>query len=96
MAKKDYFPKVEGDMIIWLTNYKTNLTAHKTALGLTDWIAKTRDEYAEIAVAKAGQYTELKALRNTLRERFVSSPVVKDYARAVESAYADMWAKWIA
>lgn len=48
MAKKSYVPGKNGDLLLWLNNYKAKLTEHKGALGITD------DEYnAEIAFCNA-------------------------------------------
>src|SRR5687768_800988 len=35
MAKKDYLPRPEGELSIWLGNYKTEVTAVGATLGLT-------------------------------------------------------------
>jgi len=35
MAKKDYIPGREGDLVLWLTNYKNKLPDHKATLGLS-------------------------------------------------------------
>ena len=66
-----------------------------TAMGRNDWIAKSRDEYVEIAVAMAGDIPMLTKVRKTLRQELLDSPVVKDYPAAVEKAYREMWLKWV-
>lgn len=66
-----------------------------TAMGRADWIAKTREEYIEKAVAMAGDIPMLTKARKTLRDELLASPVVKDYACAVEAAYKEMWRAWI-
>jgi len=65
-----------------------------TAMGRTDWIAKTPAEYVERAVALAGDISTLTKVRKTLRQELLDSPVVKDYVGAVEKAYRNMWLKW--
>ncbi|HKZ01164.1 MAG TPA: tetratricopeptide repeat protein [Pyrinomonadaceae bacterium] len=67
-----------------------------TAIGRTDWIARTHAEYVERAVALAGDIPTLTKVRKTLRQELLDSPVVKDYVVAVEKAYRDMWLKWCA
>lgn len=65
-----------------------------TAIGRADWVARTRAEYVEKAVAMAGDLAGLAAPRKTLRRELVESPVVKGYAGAVESAYRRLWRRW--
>lgn len=67
-----------------------------TAIAHADWIAKTREEYVEKAVAMAADIPMLTKIRKTLRDEFLASPVVKDYVCAVERAYKEMWRVWIA
>jgi predicted O-linked N-acetylglucosamine transferase (SPINDLY family) len=67
-----------------------------TTLGLTDWIAETRDEYVKLAIQKASDVQSLASLRDLLRKIFTSS-VVGDpvaYARAVEQEYRELWREW--
>jgi predicted O-linked N-acetylglucosamine transferase (SPINDLY family) len=69
-----------------------------TALGLTDWIAETKEQYVELAVQKASNLQSLSALRRQLRGIFTSS-VMGDplaYARAVEQEYRNLWREWCA
>lgn len=67
-----------------------------TAMGRSEWIARSKEEYIEKAVALAADIPTLTKVRKTLRDELLNSPVVKDYAKAVEAAYRDMWLKWIA
>ncbi|MFO1360875.1 MAG: tetratricopeptide repeat protein [Burkholderiales bacterium] len=67
-------------------------------LGLEDLIAADEAAYVAAAVALARDLDRLAALRAGLRERFRASPLA-DYARfarALETAYAAMWARWVA
>jgi predicted O-linked N-acetylglucosamine transferase (SPINDLY family) len=70
--------------------------ASLSALGLSDCIARDRPSYVDLAVAKAADLPALAGLRATLRERLSSSVVgsPRRYARAVESAYREMWRRW--
>ena len=61
-----------------------------TAMGKTDWIAKTHAEYVEKAVAMANDVPMLSKARRTLRQEFLDSPVCKGYREAVERAYEAM------
>jgi protein O-GlcNAc transferase len=63
-----------------------------TAVGLTDWIAATREDYAPLAVQKAGNVGELVRLRRELRNRMRQSPLGNpaEYTAALESAYEEM------
>jgi predicted O-linked N-acetylglucosamine transferase (SPINDLY family) len=67
-----------------------------TTLGLTDWIAETREQYIALAIQKAIDLQLLDALRQKLRGIFTSS-VIGDqaaYARAVEQEYRQLWQEW--
>ena len=67
-----------------------------TALGLTDLVAKSTDEYVEIARQLAGRPDWLADQRTTLRGRLLASPAgdTRAYTRAVEAAYRDLWRNW--
>ena len=67
-----------------------------TTLGLTDWIAKSSEQYVEIALKKASDLRALSELRQRLRSIFTSS-VIGDqaaYVRAVEREYRTLWREW--
>lgn len=68
-----------------------------TALGRSEWIAETKEEYIEKAVTLATdeeQRRNLASARKTLRGEFMLSPVVMNYAQAVEAKYREVWRKW--
>ena len=67
-----------------------------TAMGNTELIAKTADEYIKIAVDLAADPLRMVRYRKTLRNRLLESPAVKDYTRNVEAAYTQMFEKLIA
>ena len=61
--------------------------------GFPEWVASSRDEYVSIAVRAASDVPGLQALRESVREQLVRSPLF-DYAgvtRELEEAYAAMW-----
>jgi predicted O-linked N-acetylglucosamine transferase (SPINDLY family) len=69
-----------------------------TTLGLTGWIAETREQYVALAIQKAGGLRSLAELRRRLRGIFNAS-VIGDqaaYARAVEQEYRQLWQEWCA
>jgi protein O-GlcNAc transferase len=68
-----------------------NTSSVLTAMGRGEWIAKSKEEYIEKAVALANDFKTLREARKTLRNELMDSPVVKDYAGAVEAAYQDIW-----
>jgi predicted O-linked N-acetylglucosamine transferase (SPINDLY family) len=68
-----------------------NTSSVLTAMGRTDWIAKTPEEYVEKAVALANDLKTLREARKTLRQEFLDSPVVKGYSEKVEAAYQEIW-----
>lgn len=65
-----------------------------TAIGRTDWIAKTEADYVKLAIEWANRPHDLAVSRKTLRQELLDSPVVKGYVQAVESAYRDIWKSW--
>jgi protein O-GlcNAc transferase len=65
-----------------------------TAMGRTDWIAKTPAEYVEKVVEWSERTKELAQARKTLRNELLESPVVKGYVEAVEKAYRQCWQEW--
>ena len=65
-----------------------------TAIGRKDWIAKSEEQYIDIAANLASDIPALTKARKTLREELLASPVVKGYPQAVEAAYRQMWREW--
>jgi len=65
-------------------------------LGLPELVARSPDEYVHIAADLAGDLPRLATLRDTLRQRLQSSPLMDGprFARHVESAYRQMWLAW--
>jgi predicted O-linked N-acetylglucosamine transferase (SPINDLY family) len=68
-----------------------NTSSVLTAMGRTDWIAKTPEEYVEKAVTLANDLKTLREARKTLREELLKSPVCAGYAERVEAAYQEIW-----
>ena len=68
------------------------------ALGLDALVAGDESEYAEIAVALAGDARRRSALRRELRARLERSPLMdsKRFARELEKSYRGMWRTWCA
>lgn len=67
-------------------------------LGLPELVARTPEEYWQRAVALASDLPRLAELRQTLRSRMQSSPLMDAlrFARAIEDAYRTMWRAWCA
>ena len=67
-------------------------------VGHPEWIARSEDEYADMAVALAGDLPRLAALRAGLREQMQASALMDEpgFARKVEAAYREMFARWAA
>ena len=65
-----------------------------TAMGKTAWIAKSPEQYVEIAVGLVQDLRALATVRKTLREEFLASPVCVGYVEAVEVAYREIFARW--
>lgn len=69
-----------------------------TTLGLSEFVATSRDEYAALAVRHAGDLRGLATRRAELRGRLEGSVICdhRAYCRAVEDAYRAMWRRWCA
>jgi predicted O-linked N-acetylglucosamine transferase (SPINDLY family) len=67
-------------------------------LRMPELIARTPDHYVALASTLAQDVARLTALRQTLRERMRSSPLMDAprFARTVETAYREMWRRWCA
>jgi predicted O-linked N-acetylglucosamine transferase (SPINDLY family) len=67
-----------------------------SALGLTEVIAYTSQDYLNIAIRLAGEIEYLQRLRATMRDRMTASPLMDavGFTRHLESAYRAMWEKW--
>lgn len=67
-----------------------------TTVGLGDLVARTPDEYVEIAGRLARDPDRLVAERASLRQRVLASPLGNptEYTRAVEAAYRMLWHQW--
>ncbi|HDR8991201.1 TPA: tetratricopeptide repeat protein [Burkholderia vietnamiensis] len=68
------------------------------AAGMADWIAADEDAYLAKAIAFASDRDALAALRSTLRERTLASPLcdAARFARNLENAFHGMWARYVA
>ncbi len=67
-------------------------------VGHPEWIARSEDEYADIAVALASDLPKLAALRAGLRAQMQASAVMDEpaFARKLEAAYREMFSRWAA
>jgi predicted O-linked N-acetylglucosamine transferase (SPINDLY family) len=68
------------------------------ALGLSDWVTATTEDYVARAMAAARDLTALAALRAELRPRFAASPLAdpEGLTLALEQAYRQAWRDWCA
>lgn len=66
-------------------------------VGLAELIAQNTGEYVSIATSLGSNLDRLKQMRNGLREKIASSPLMDQqaFARNMEAAYRAMWKKWI-
>lgn len=67
-----------------------------TQLGLSELIARSREQYLEIASRLAMEGARLAGFRSTLRDRMTNSSLCDGVGRTreLESAYRQMWARW--
>jgi len=61
-------------------------------VGLTEWICETQEEYLKKAVGLAENLNKLSAIRGSLRQMFLSSPLMdeKSFVKNLESRYIKM------
>jgi protein O-GlcNAc transferase len=69
-----------------------------TALGLTELIARSPEEYVAIAAHWAADVDRLARLRAGLREQMRTSPLCDGaaFTRSLEEAYRSLWRRWCA
>jgi protein O-GlcNAc transferase len=67
-----------------------------TAVGLTELIARSPEEYVAIAADWAADVDRLVRLRAGLRERMRTSPLCdgEGFTRSLEDAYRTLWRRW--
>jgi predicted O-linked N-acetylglucosamine transferase (SPINDLY family) len=67
-----------------------------TNVGIPELIADSHDDYIRIATDLAGDIERLRELRESLRKRMQSSPLMNAprFTRNMENAYRDMWERW--
>ena len=65
-------------------------------LGLPELIARTPEQYVDIAVGLAKYMDRLSSMRGGLRQKMAASPLCdgKQYAASVEAAFRQMWQTW--
>lgn len=68
------------------------------AVGLSDYVARTPEEYLKTAIFLAGTVTKMPASRRHLREALKRSPLMDEagFVRDLEDAYRTMWRAWCA
>jgi predicted O-linked N-acetylglucosamine transferase (SPINDLY family) len=66
--------------------------------GLEDWVARSSDEYVQIALGLASDPQALALTRRSLRQRLQASPLLdhRGVTRDLEAAYRRMWRSWCA
>ena len=66
------------------------------SLGLSEWIADTREKFIEIGIRAAGDLGSLVHLRSELRARMAASPLcdARSFTRSLEQAYRALWRRW--
>jgi predicted O-linked N-acetylglucosamine transferase (SPINDLY family) len=67
-------------------------------IGLGELVATSIDDYVRMAVDLARDVPRLTALKTSLRERMLASPLCdgKAYTRGLEDGYRTMWRRWCA
>ena len=67
------------------------------AVGLSELVAGSPDEYLQKALELARDADRLGSLRRTMRERLKASSLLdaRGFAEALENAYREMWDRWV-
>ena len=67
-----------------------------SALGHSEWVATSEDEYIQKAVNLASDIKKLNTIRSSLRQEMEQSPIMdhKGFVCELESTYQNMWGKW--
>jgi predicted O-linked N-acetylglucosamine transferase (SPINDLY family) len=70
--------------------------SHLSNIGLTETIARNRDEYIELAVTLAGDLPRLANLRGSLRDRMAASPLCdwQRFANNLMQLLREVWRQW--
>ena len=70
--------------------------SHLSNVGLTKFIAPTKEAYIDTAVSLAEDLPRLARLRASLRQRMATSPVCdsQKFVKNLEQAYRTMWTQW--
>jgi predicted O-linked N-acetylglucosamine transferase (SPINDLY family) len=65
-------------------------------IGHPEWIARTEEEYIDLAVRLAADFGKMANLRASLRAEMERGPLMDEqtFARKVERAYSEMFARW--
>jgi protein O-GlcNAc transferase len=71
-------------------------TSILSAVGLSQWIASTPEEYVRLAVEFARNEPLLADLRASLRKKVLDSPIMDEagFVRDLETAFRGMWRAW--
>jgi protein O-GlcNAc transferase len=71
-------------------------TSLMTNVGLPELVARTPDEYLEIAAKLAGDLDKLATVRAGMRNQMQASPIMDaaGFTRDLENAYRAMWKEW--
>jgi predicted O-linked N-acetylglucosamine transferase (SPINDLY family) len=69
-----------------------------TNAGLAQLVARSWEDYVDIALGLAADLPALAQLRGTLRERLRASPLLdaQGFTRDLEALYRDAWRRWCA
>jgi predicted O-linked N-acetylglucosamine transferase (SPINDLY family) len=70
--------------------------SHLTNVGATETIARSLEEYVDLAVSFAADLPRLASIRRGLRERLAASPLCdgKQFARDLSLILRNVWRNW--
>ena len=57
---KDFIPRSEGQLIIWLSNYKAKIREHGAALGFTEEEIVAQENFAQLLIEKIAAANQAK------------------------------------
>lgn len=84
MAKSDYFPRPDGELLVWHDRFRANVAAHLAELGLTDAdIADIDQDNQELHAKIAASNAAAAAARHATTDKYNSRSKIEARVRAM-------------
>lgn len=84
MAKSDYFPRPDGELLVWHDRFKTNILPKLNELGLSDTdLADLEQDNQELHTKIAASNVAAAAARHATAEKAASRTLIENRVRAM-------------